>query len=93
MGAEVLVSLPARRTGVQVLGEPAVGVVVAVNGEIVWADMFASTRLLEKYWPKLIRSYATEAVITRTKGATVSRKAAQADRIRRQPDVRGGPRR
>lgn len=55
----------------------AVGVVVAVNGEIVWADMFASTHLLEKYWPKLIRSYASEAVISRAKGATVSTKAAQ----------------
>jgi ARG and Rhodanese-Phosphatase-superfamily-associated Protein domain len=40
----------------------AVGAVVAVNGEIVWADIFASASLLEKYWPKLIRSYAAEAV-------------------------------
>ena len=55
----------------------AVGVVVAVNDQIVWADIFASTHLLQKYWPKLIRSYATEAVITRAKGATVSAKAAQ----------------
>jgi hypothetical protein len=44
----------------------AVGVVVAVNGEIIWADIFASTSLLEKYWPKLIRSYAAEA-LTRPK--------------------------
>jgi hypothetical protein len=56
----------------------AVGVVVAVNGEIVWADIFASTNLLEKYWPKLVRSYATEAVVTRAKGVQVSEKAAQA---------------
>jgi len=28
-------------------------VVVAVNGHIIWADVFASTELLEKYWPKL----------------------------------------
>lgn len=40
----------------------AVGVVVAVNGEIIWADLFASTSLLDKYWPKLIRSYAAEAI-------------------------------
>jgi hypothetical protein len=45
----------------------AVGVVVAVNGRIIWADVFASTDLLEKYWPKLIRSYASEAVVTRAK--------------------------
>ncbi len=40
----------------------AVGVVVAVNGRMIWADLFASTALLEKYWPKLIRSYAAEAL-------------------------------
>jgi len=40
----------------------AVGVVVAVDGQIIWADLFASTSLLEKYWPKLIRSYAAEAI-------------------------------
>ena len=56
----------------------AVGVVVAVNGEIVWTDIFASTSLLEKYWPKLVRSYATDAVVTRAKGAQVSENAAQA---------------
>lgn len=61
----------------QLRGKNAVGVVVAVNGEIVWADIFASTQLLQKYWPKLIRSYATEAVITRAKGAEVSTKDAQ----------------
>ena len=51
----------------------AVGVVVAVNGEIVWADIFASTKLLEKYWPKLVRSYASEAVVTRAKGSQSER--------------------
>jgi hypothetical protein len=46
----------------------AVGVVVAVNGKIIWADIFASTQLLEKYWPKLIRSYAAES-LTESKSA------------------------
>jgi hypothetical protein len=55
----------------------AAGVVVAVNGEVVWADIFASTQLLQKYWPKLVRSYATEAVVTRAKGGEVSSKQAQ----------------
>jgi hypothetical protein len=45
--------------------QKAVGAVVAVNGEIVWADVFADSALLTKYWPKLIRSYAAEAVSTR----------------------------
>jgi hypothetical protein len=56
----------------------AVGVVVAVNGRIIWADVFASTDLLEKYWPKLIRSYASEAVVTRAKEVEVGASQAQA---------------
>jgi hypothetical protein len=56
----------------------AVGVVVAVNGRIIWADIFASTDLLEKYWPKLVRSYASEAVVTRAKEIDVSVSRAQA---------------
>jgi hypothetical protein len=62
----------------QLRDKNAVGVVVAVNGEIIWADIFASTNLLEKYWPKLVRSYAAEAVVSRTKAGVVDLKAAQA---------------
>ena len=40
----------------------AVGVVVAVNGHVEWADVFASTDLLGQYWPKLMRSYVAEAI-------------------------------
>jgi len=61
----------------QLRDKNAVGVVVAVNGDIVWADLFASTQLLQKYWPKLIRSYATDAVVTRAKGGEVSPREAQ----------------
>jgi len=46
----------------QLRNQNAVGVVVAVKGRIVWADMFASGALLDKYWPKLLDSYATEAM-------------------------------
>jgi hypothetical protein len=55
----------------------AVGVVVAVNGRIIWADVFASTDLLQKYWPKLVRSYASEAVVTRAKEVEVTVSRAQ----------------
>ena len=55
----------------------AVGVVVAVNGEIIWADVFASTNLLEKYWPKLVRSYAAEAIAGTARAASVDVKPAQ----------------
>jgi hypothetical protein len=56
----------------------AVGVVVAVNGRIIWADVFAGTELLEKYWPKLVRSYASEAMVTRAKEVEVGVSQAQA---------------
>ena len=55
----------------------AVGVVVAVNGEIIWADVFASTNLLEKYWPKLVRSYAAEAYVKQADDRRAEVKAAQ----------------
>ena len=61
----------------QLRDQNAVGVVVAVNGQMVWADIFASTNLLEKYWPKLVRSYAAEAVVTRTKDREADSKQAQ----------------
>lgn len=48
--------------------EHAVGVVVAVRGKIIWADLFADPGMLEKYWTKLIRSYAAEAVTEQQAG-------------------------
>ncbi len=42
-------------------GEDAAGVVVAINGELVWGDVFSSEDLFRKYWPKLLRSYVVEA--------------------------------
>jgi len=46
----------------QLREEHAIGVVVAVRGEIVWADLFADTDLLSRYWTKLVRSYAAESL-------------------------------
>jgi hypothetical protein len=46
----------------QLRKEGAIGVVVAVRGEIVWADMFVDTDLLSRYWTKLVRSYAAESL-------------------------------
>jgi hypothetical protein len=43
-------------------GQHIVGVVVAINGEVVWADLFADAGLFERYWPKLLRSYVVEAL-------------------------------
>jgi hypothetical protein len=46
----------------QLRQQHAIGVVVAVRGEIVWADLFASSDLLARYWTKLVRSYAAESL-------------------------------
>jgi hypothetical protein len=61
----------------QLRDKHAVGVVVAVNGELIWADVFASTSLLEKYWPKLVHSYAAETFSQPGKSAAVDVRAAQ----------------
>jgi hypothetical protein len=47
----------------QLRDEHAVGVVVAVRGEIIWADLFANSDLLSRYWTKLVRSYAAESLM------------------------------
>jgi ARG/rhodanese/phosphatase superfamily protein len=62
----------------QLRDRKAVGVVVALNGRVIWSDVFASTELLEKYWPKLVRSYASEAVVTHVKGARATLAQAEA---------------
>ena len=41
-----------------------VGAVVAVGGEIIAADVFASPSLFQAYWPKLLKSYALQAIST-----------------------------
>jgi len=38
-----------------------VGVIVAVNGEMESMDVFQSTPLFKKLWPKLLKSYALDA--------------------------------
>jgi hypothetical protein len=53
------------------------GVVVAINGRITWADVFASTDLLERYWQKLIRSYAADSLSTVSAGGQADQKSAQ----------------
>jgi hypothetical protein len=53
------------------------GVVVAINGRITWADVFASTDLLEKYWQKLIHSYAADSLIAAGAGGQADQKSAQ----------------
>ncbi len=58
-------------------GKGAVGVVVAINGKVLWADLFANTELLAKYWPKLLRSYVAEAITSGDKGPAADLREAQ----------------
>jgi len=48
-----------------------------VNGQVQWADVFASTELLAKYWPKLMRSYVAEAMTDGKSGGTAELKDAE----------------
>ena len=55
----------------------AVGVVVAINGRVMWADVFASTDLLARYWSKLMRSYVAEAITSTGTAAAPDRREAE----------------
>jgi hypothetical protein len=62
----------------QLRARKALGVVAAVNGRIVWADIFASPELFTLYWPKLVQSYAAEAITTPSRPGSADLKSAQA---------------
>ena len=55
----------------------ATGVVVAVDGRVVWADVFASTDLLARYWPKLLHSYVAEAMTSGNSGSAPNLRDAE----------------
>jgi hypothetical protein len=56
----------------EVLHPGVVGVIVARNGKPVWADIFAGSRLFAAYWPKLLKSYAVDALGDNTSDARPS---------------------
>ena len=56
--------------GPKLIGKTIVGAVVAISGEIVSADVFANSALFQAYWPKLLKSYALQAV---SSGKSVSK--------------------
>jgi hypothetical protein len=55
--------------------EGATGLVVALNGHIAGADLFDQPRTARVFWPKLVRSYALDAM-EGSSGAPVSRDRA-----------------
>ena len=54
-------------------GERVVGVVVAYGSDVAWSDIFASGDLFDRYWHKLLRSYAVEAMARPTYRVVPSR--------------------
>lgn len=52
----------------QLSSDSIVGVVAAVGDKVISADVFASHSLFQAYWPKMLKSYALEAVSTNSKG-------------------------
>jgi hypothetical protein len=61
----------------QLKRDGAKGVVVAINGKLVWVDLFASNDLLMRYWQKLVRSYAAESLTSSGQKGQVDQKSAQ----------------
>jgi hypothetical protein len=55
-----------------------VGVVVARNGQPIWADIFATPTLFAHYWPKLLKSYVVDALGDSTSEKRPSVQEAQA---------------
>jgi hypothetical protein len=55
-----------------------VGIIAAVDGRIISADVFAGHSLFQAYWPKMLKSYALEAIsTTKTSNGEVDRSAAE----------------
>lgn len=68
-----------KELSVKLIGKNIVGAVVAIGGEVVSADVFANSALFQAYWPKLLKSYALQAVsANKPSGRTVDRAAAEA---------------
>jgi len=59
-------------------GENVIGVVAAIGDKIISADVFANHFLFEAYWPKILKSYALEALSANAGDSTkVSKDAAE----------------
>jgi hypothetical protein len=51
-------------------GEPdVIGAAFAIDGKLVGADVYGSHALFAKVWPKLLRAYATEAIVADGSGS------------------------
>jgi hypothetical protein len=50
-------------------GRDVIGAAFAIDGKLVGADIYGSNPLFAKMWPKLLRAYATEAMIAEGAGS------------------------
>ena len=60
--------------------DDAIGFAVAVNGKIESVDVYASNALFQKFWPKLVRASAVQALADRRQGQPAA--AVDADHVR-----------
>ncbi len=59
-------------------GKNVIGVVAAIDGKVISADVFANPKLFQAYWPKLLTSYALEAISTGKRDSKTVDKATAA---------------
>ena len=55
-----------------------IGVVAAINGHIVCADLYRDPALFAQMWPSLLRSYALQAAMSRSKSLSAHLRDAEA---------------
>ena len=53
---------PGAASSVKLGGQDVVGCVLAINGKVVQVDIYPSAWLFGKFWPKLLKSGATQAI-------------------------------
>ncbi len=58
-----------------------IGAIVAVNGKLIWADVFVDAALFSKYSDKLLQSYMIEAATERGAGKRANPTVMEAERF------------
>lgn len=61
--------------------DDAIGVVIAINGTVTSADIYPSSGLFQKMWPKLLRAAATEALANTPTNAAAAPTVADVEKF------------
>jgi hypothetical protein len=76
---EVSTNIDSYERSLKLSDKRVIGIVVAVGGKVVSADVFANSTMFQAYWPKLLRSYALQAMSSEeNKAQTFDSRAAEA---------------